>query len=578
MAGGYAIPGLLPPDANMDEEERKRLKAEADANFEAGQQRMATGLKVLAPVTALAKPIGEMIEGEPAQAAEPPPGPNAAPAPRAPGAPPTPAAIPNTGATITQRGPGGTSVSLPLTGGSELDQRTSRGSRTETRREVTAAERAAQAQGEQVTREQVQNAEEKKNLLMEVAREEQANKDALAHVAATKEKDATDRMAAYEAEIARRQGIADQTETEYKAQLQDFQQTDPKKRFWSKQDTPAKLQAGLSMLLGVFGGLKDGSNVGAERIIKEIDADTQRTRDALEAKERMLDRARGDVRTAKDDIHRQKELIDLRSAVAKERVLAEADALGAKYGISKAEIEGNEGILKIRESAAADRLKLEQSRAATVQKEQSWSNVTTNAGGGPAGADKPLAKWSQGEKEAEGFASRMMKAHEDMGRFQYNARDVQMIKDAAWRESTLPKWMQATNDYVRGTFFQKLSPEGKKRFLAEQEFARSNLRKESGAQISMAETLSEIEGIGERPGDNADTRAMKNQQRLLKVRGTGIASGRPSYWDGVIREQATRQAPSANPQIEEAKAWLLANPTHPKAAAVAERLRGLGVQ
>lgn len=294
------------------------------------------------------------------------------------------------GPTITQRGPGGTSIEMPL-GSSDIDQSTSRGSKSTSKRGVSKAEREAEADLTGVRFDQVNNAEQQKQNLIDAAKADQVKQDALQVVAAAKEKDTNDRLAGYEAEIKRREAIANQTEAEYKAQLQDFQQTDPKKRFWAKQDTTEKVTAGLSMLLGIVGGLNDGSNVGAERILKAIDADTARAKDVLEAKERMVERTRGDVTTAKDDISRHKSLIDLRSAVAKERVVAEAEQRAARLGIPKAEVEGNAGMLLIRESAANDRLKLEKDRAAQVNYEQSWSRVTTNANGGLGPNGKPLA-------------------------------------------------------------------------------------------------------------------------------------------------------------------------------------------
>jgi hypothetical protein len=558
-------PGAAPLTPEEEEEQNRRADIGSTAS---------TLLSVTSPVVALGR--AAFAEDEPAAAAAAPKPGQAPPVPGvgspAQPTPVTPPAIPGSGTAaaplITQRGPGGTSVQLPLTGGTELEQSTSRGSTTRSSRTVSKEERQAQADQEAVAREQVKNAEEKKKVLIDAAREEQTSKDALQAVAAAKQQDADQRLQAYEAEIKRRQSIADQTETEYKAQLQDFQQTDPRKRFWAKQDTGEKLTAGLSMLLGIVGGLKDGTNVGAERILKAIDADTARAREVLEAKERMVDRTRGDVTTAKNDIARHKDLIDLRSAVAKERVLAEADARAAKLGIPKAAIEGNEGILKIRESAAADRLKLEQSRATQVQNEQSWSRVSTNAGGGPAGQDKPLAKWSGAEKEAEGFAQRMHSAAQQMDQFKYNPRDLALIRREAGFEGSLGPKANAVRQFITGRLFEQLSPEGKKRWVAEQEFARANLRRESGAAISIGETLAETESVGERPGDTPETLGMKKQQRALKVRATGIASGRPTYWDGITRETATQAAVGAPPagarpgKVNGKPAWIFPDNTY----------------
>lgn len=475
------------------------------------------------------------------------------------------------GPSITQRGPGGTTVNLPLAAGADLEQSTSRGSTSRSQREVSKAEREAEKDQDSVRFEQVNNAEQKKQVLINQAKDDQIQQDALQAVAAAKEKDTNDRLNQYEAEVAKRQAIADATETEYKQRLVDWEQRDPKKAFWAKKDTGEKLTAGLSMLLGIVGGLKDGSNVGAERILKAIDADTARAKDVLGAKEKMVASTKGDVQTAKDDIKRHKDLIDLRSAVAKDRVVAEAEARAARLGIPKAEIVGNEGILAIKESAAADRLKLEQSRAATVQQEQGWSRATTNTGGGPAGQDKPLAKWSGAEKEAEGYAQRMASASGEMDKYKYSPADVQSLQNAALQEAVVPKGANAVLNRVIGQVFQRLSPEGKKRWLAEQEFARANLRRESGAAISIAETLSEIEQVGERPGDTGDTLAQKRQQRLMKLRATGISSGRPQYWEGVTKEQAAAPAtvapkegdisktPSGIPVIFRGGKWQAAN-------------------
>ena len=492
-------------------------------------------------------------------------------APVRPKAAPPPAAAPDP-AVVTTRA-GNVSVQTPLSPGADLSQTTSRGSKSVNQREVTKEEKAHQAEIATLEAKALERAEM-------IEKERTARANAIAAVEATKAAELALELKNHEIVVNRRIAVADQADKETKAAYAQAHRN-PKERFWADKTTGEKVTAGISLLLGIVGGLTDGSNVGAERIEAALKADEARHRQIVDDKEKILERSRGDVTATLAQLRSKKELIDWKYGSIRESIIADADARARRLGISEEDLLKNPGRQAVLDAAAARKQKYLESIAPTVQREQAWSKMSTSAdGGGPGGGvDKPPQKWNGEEKKAEGFAQRMAAAHGDMSKFQYSPSDVRAIQTAVLQEQIAPKGLNAGINFIRGDVFKRLSPEGKKRFLAEQEFARANLRRESGAAIGLQEQQSEIEQVGERPGETPETRAMKQQQRLLKVRAVGISSGRPSYWEqqtGQMAQATAPQAPQPNPQADEAKEWLAKNPTHPKAAAVAAKLRTMG--
>lgn len=444
-------------------------------------------------------------------------------------------------ATVTSRA-GGTTLETPLAPGGDIEQKTVRNAQTRSRVELAPGEKESQRDLQYTNEQMKDSAREMRDQAVAQAEAESQAADALRDLQAIRAGDVARHSEAAENEIARRQGIAGQAEEDWKRALSESETA--KKTFWSRQDTDTKVRAGISLLLGIVGGLTDGSNVGAERIrqaIKDDSADfAQRAKNKLD----ILERSKGNVEDAKKDLRWKLELVDLRTAAALDSTAAMAVARAKKLGIKDAEIQGNQKILQLQQEAQDLRQKWLEGQRTKVESEFAQSRVVTDAGPGAAAGDKPMQKWSQGEKEADGYAQRMARASGDMDRYKYNPGDMQVIQNAKLQEQLLgTKGVgPAVIGRVLGSTFQRLSPEGKKRFLAEQDFARAVLRKESGAAIGIAEQEAEIEGIGERPGDNPDTLAQKRAQRVGRIQAVGTSSGRPGYWS----QQAQHMGPQGS--------------------------------
>lgn len=466
----------------------------------------------------------------------------------------TPAASVGGGPTVTTH-VGGVSMQTPIGPGGVV-QKTSGGT-TVTHTRQTAKEKAIEGELEASQKEAEKNATAAGQAGVLRARADAAHADETARLAAEKRDVTLKAMDAAEQEIARKQTIADQNEAEWKKAALDS--TESRNTFWARQSTGMKIRSGISIILGVVGGMTDGSNVGAQYINKAIDQDAEDYKQRAANRLAILEKSKGNVEEARKKLKDQLEMIEVRKAAAKEAAADQAEATGKRLGIDEAQIKANQGIIDLREGALKDRQKYQEGLRDKVTAE-SARTITTGAEGAGAGADKPLAKWSADEKKSEGFAQRMQKASEDMDRYQYSPDDLSVLKNQLAIERVGGNKGAAVNDWIRGNAFQRLSPEGKKRFLAEQEFARANLRRESGAAIGLVEQEQEIEGVGARPGDTPETLAQKRAQRIGKIGAVGISSGRPDFWQQQVQQMggATAQAPSPPPKPN---AKLQRNPT-----------------
>lgn len=451
---------------------------------------------------------------------------------------PKPPPAPN-GPTVTSRA-GGMSVDVPVPAGQDVVQTTGTGGKSRSYVEPTKEEAKLREERDKEDQNAIEAQEKRNAHAVQVAEDARIAAEQKAAILAKAEEDQKKELEAYNAEVARREQDARQETDNHAKALADWQGA--RQTFWARKDTADKVGAGLSLILGVFGGVNDGRNVGAERIEKAIEADSDQYKQVLEQRKQILERSRGDVKEAKADIDRRIKMLDLRTAAALDRAAAEAEARGKRLGLDEAALTSNEGILKLRQGALDRRQKYQEGLRSTVKNEQAWSKVTvtggTGAGGLPGGGEKPLEKWSGDEKKAEGFAQRMESAYAQMQQNNYSREDMEVIQNGALQESLLPQKASAIVDRYRGTVYKRLSPEGKKRFLAEQEFARANLRRESGAAISLKEQMDEIEGVGERPGETPDTRAQKQANARGKIAATGFSSGRPLYWQNRANELA----------------------------------------
>lgn len=540
---GYSVPGVVPPSTEDEDERRRREQGELNRSANEAANAAYAAQQASAqpePPPAAPAPVDELAAAREMVAA-------AGGALPLPGNLPIQQLPPKTGkgekapestaapvATVTTRA-GNMAVQTPLAPGGDIEQKTVRSGQTRSKVELAKGELEQQRKIEATNAAIEENAQKARDQAVAAAEADADAAEKVRDIQATKAGDIERRTADVENEVARRTAEATKAEDDWKRALVDSENA--KRTFWARQDTDTKVRAGISLLLGIVGGLTDGSNVGAERIHKAIEDDSAAFRKRAENRLAILERSKGNVEEAKRNLKWQLELVDLRTAAALDSAASQAVARAKRLGIQDAEIAGNQKILDLRNEAQTLKQKWLEGQRTKVESEYSQSRVVTDAGPGGGAGDKPLAKWSQGEKDADGFAQRMHRASQDMDRYRYTPSDISAIQNAMLMEQTLPKGAMAVKNRFLGTVFERLSPEGKKRFLAEQDFARAVLRKESGAAIGIQEQQAEIEGLGERPGDTPDTLAQKRQQRLGRVQAVGTSSGRPGYWSQQVAAQ-----------------------------------------
>lgn len=471
-------------------------------------------------------------DAETAPSSVPPPGPGQQ--------PPAPAQIPESG--VPQ--PPTPATPPPAPGGLETVSATSSGGTRRTTVELKPEEIEEQKKREALTEQAI--AAKREETLVNAAKataEELSAKEKLA-LQLKRQDETNDEIKAAEADVAQRKAAADAEEAKEKQLLADFY--NPKNGYWNRADTMTKVRGGLALILGFFGGANDGSNVGAERIKEAVAEDVATRRQQIEDQRKIVERARGDVQGAKDNLKWRLDVLDLKYAVGLEAAASQAESRLKALGVPEAQIAGNQGILELRRTAADTRVKWLEGQRTQVEAHRAWSKVQQARNPAGAAGDKPIDQWSGPEKQAEGFAQRLESSYQAMQKHQYTPADVQAIKNAAFHEKVLPKAANAIRERLGGTLFEKLSPSGKQRFLAEQEFAKANLRRESGATIGVEEMLTEVRDIGQMPGETPETAAQKQQNALRRIASTGISSGRPMYWQNRAAQMAVMPA-SSNP-------------------------------
>lgn len=266
-----------------------------------------------------------------------------------------------------------------------LSQTTSHGGKSTSGAVATKEEAAIQLEQDKLDQQAVKNQEKTNELAIKKAQiqEESANKAAA--LAAQREDDQRRELDKYEGDVKWRQAIADDADKKYKQQLSDFH--NPKNGFWARAETPQKVAGGLALILGLFGGRKDGHNVGAEKIEQAIDEDTAKRRQQLTDQLGILERSKSDVTATKNDLKRRVDMLDMRNASALESAAAMAEARARRLGMDEAEIAGNDGIAKLRASALNRREKYQEGLRTTVKADQAWSKVTLAGGAGGGGVN-----------------------------------------------------------------------------------------------------------------------------------------------------------------------------------------------
>jgi hypothetical protein len=295
----------------------------------------------------------------------------------------------------TRSGP--VSVETPLGAGDSITQRTGRGGESRSQREVSDDEKKHQEELRRLEQETIREAEK-----VNKVRETNAN---MAAAAAAHKQALTDvEIRQHQEAVKKLEAEGNDEEQKYRQALAD--QNNARKTFWARQDTGTKLRAAGSILLGIVGGLTDGSNVGVERIEKAIDADEAAYKEKADQQLKFWEKKRGALAEEKaHGLRRAKDFVDLRTAAIYESVAAESEARAARMGLSKEQIANNPGITALKMKAAERKQKWLEDTSAKVSREQAWSKVVTDAGGvggagkAPTETDKRYALFGKGMLE-----------------------------------------------------------------------------------------------------------------------------------------------------------------------------------
>lgn len=205
-----------------------------------------------------------------------------------------------------------------------------------------------------------------------------------ARVVAERQKANVEALKKYDDDVAWAKTQADAESARHKQMLQDFD--NPRNGFWARSTTPQKIQGGVALLLGIFGGAKDGSNVGAERIAQAIAEDRADRRQRIMDQLEIVSRSRADVRDTVASLSTRLHMVDLSTADALDAAAAQAEAKAKRLGIADADIAGNQGLLKLRDQALKIREAWAKDVAPTVKDD--WRTKKSGGGGGGGrGAD-----------------------------------------------------------------------------------------------------------------------------------------------------------------------------------------------
>lgn len=404
------------PDDMAAEIERKRKEDEARKAEEAARAA-APPVPVADQIMSTAVPMPPAMEADVRAAQNPAaPKPPAAPTPNRPPAPaPTAPAKPEM-ATI---------------------QSTGTGSKTRSYTKATKEEIAENEKQNKLEEKAIQVAEQGRQLAKAKATADELQAAEQAHLAQKQQDALADAEAANDAEVARRQAISDAEEAKEKQMIADF--GNPKNGFWQKATTTEKLAGAAALLLGFFGSGNDGVNVGAVRVREAIDEDLALSRERLQNQKAIVERSRGDVTAAKNELKFRIERLTVKSAVALEAAAAQAKARLKALGVPQAEIDANAGILELEKTAAQRRMAFAEKNREQVKEESAWSSIKQPVGPGGVGAGKDdrLKASSEDLQKVAGAASTLKQLDEAISAITTNPAAWKEVRDnnMAWKRT-----------------------------------------------------------------------------------------------------------------------------------------------
>lgn len=373
--------------------------------------------------------------------------------------------------------------------------------------------------------------------------------------------------------------------------------------YWSDKSKGERVAAALFVGMGQLAAGLTGQGNAALRIVD--DAIEREHRLQLEKLGKLKDQtllAAAGVRDAETARLRLFEREKLRYSAARENVAARGAARLAQAGVPLEQARAQANVADSERKALEARLDAITAGMRAEAMMRAAAKAAKGRGGGAGGGrsgeyksevtGKPA---SDTERTSDAYAARMttqLQRIKGLPPLSPKARDA--IRTYI-REEEIAKQNPGL-DYVahlftaRETLAQRLPPRDLETWEALKEFTAANLRRESGAAIGVDEERQALERFAPVVGDTESNRQAKLRAMEGVASAEGVRSYRPSYWKaqldgGAAPVRASRgSAPSApqaparaqDPEAAAAAAWLRANPSHPKAAAVRARLQQMG--
>jgi hypothetical protein len=333
-------------------------------------------------------------------------------------------------------------------------------------------------------------------------------------------------------------GIIDGANTEYaraeanvQAAEKAYKEAKPEGLFADDKYGLRRFFAGVAMALGGYNaGVNGGPNQGYVMIKDAIDRKDRMERERIGKLKEGADEARSQLSVVLGKKHEALGDLAAWKAAAWDTAAAQLQTRLAAQGMPAAQVQTDARVLQAKAEAQKERQTfLQGTRQSITNQVQTKTQQIVGGATGTKAADKPLSEWKPEERKAEGFAMRAYKSNQEMESSAYSSKDLEVLRNDALLQAKGGLTAAGVQRLI-GSTYQRLSPEGKKRFNATKEFITSALRPESGAVIGPSEIADAEQRYGTQSGDTPEAARQKKAFRMNKVAEIGLQTGRPGFW------------------------------------------------